>query len=404
MGTNQSWLSLRVAPRAHSRAVAAVVASWEARGARLVSRAWEPLEERTDPPKKGRLGVQIEPAGRGLFTVCDSTRYLSDAALARDLAAHLDATVLRLVIADAAGYLGVERFGPIAAPELALTPPSRWNERDEHRPKAIHLVFEGLKAGRYEPAAPPSLVVRCRACGAKRWSPGYDVPFVPEQNMLVPMRGKSVPASSKLLVALRCNSCEAALGWAEVDRVEGLIVAVRPLAACPKSRDGLDGFLERQRALVEAALPSRAMQAADARGARFEDAFREAPRTALERALDAIRPALRKTDPELVRWVFAETRDALWAEACASAPAFTWRPVDLPGKVATQLVAWVGPKPSARAVAAFFAQIGSKLGEGAFARQGRHPETRDWILLVGFALPDGSWAGLRLFDQLRRDG
>ncbi len=79
--------------------------------------------------------------------------------------------------------------------------------------------------------------------------------------------------------------------------------------------------------------------------------------------------------------------------------AFAWKDVDLPGKLELQLVAWLGPKAKHPELEALLKNVGALLGEGAFARQGRHPETREWMTLVGFALPDGAWAGLRLFDQ-----
>ena len=49
----------------------------------------------------------------------------------------------------------------------------------------------------------------------------------------------------------------------------------------------------------------------------------------------------------------------------------------------------------------FLGEIKSRLGTEAFARQGRDPETLEWMTAVSLPLPDKSWVALMRFDKFR---
>jgi hypothetical protein len=320
------------------------------------------------------------------------------------LVASIGVTVFCEVVADVANYHGVFRYGPALAPGKAPPRPSPYADVDDHPTKARYMLVDRLRAGAYRTATGPSCKARCKACGyTLGWTPGYDVPYAPEPARIVPFTAtkKSAPKTGKLLVATRCNQCGSPLGWAVAKLVEGLIIGARPLAKPPSERAAFDAYLEDQRELVEAALPSKATLEASARAKSFPAAYARAPRAALDEALARVRPTLRQTRLPLLAWSFATTREALMQMVKQSSSDFAWKDIDLPGEVRLQLVAWLGPKPKARELEAFLQQVGALLGETSFARQGRHPKTGEWMTCVGFTLPDGSWAGLRLFDQYR---
>jgi hypothetical protein len=401
MGTNTSRLFVKV-PRVKLAAVeAAVVASYEARGCKVVSRAHEPgLEEQDEPPKKGRLGIALLPAGKSWITVVDSTRYLADGTLGRDLASRLGVTVFNECQVDTVGYRGLFRYGPVLSPRQAPGVLTEYRDVDEHPKGARYLVVGGVGAKTYARDDGPSCKTRCKCGYSLPWVPGYDVPCDPAPERLASFRGEAGPKrSGKLLVAMHCNECSASIGWAVARLDEGLIVSVEKLAKAPRDRAAFDLFLDEQRELVEAELPSQKTLEVKTRARSFAAAYEKDPRGALEGALAHVLPSLKQSKPPLLAWTFAPTREALVDAVKKASSAFAWKDVDLPGKLELQLVAWLGPKAKDPELKAFLQNVGALLREGSFARQGRHPETREWMTLVGFALPDGAWAGLRLFDQ-----
>ncbi|MBL9020896.1 MAG: hypothetical protein JNL21_01800 [Myxococcales bacterium] len=405
MGTNASWLAVNISPSRLAALEAAVAASYEARKCLVAATAHEPeLEPSAEPPKRGKLGLALLPVDKGWIALVDSTGYLADATLASDLAERLGVTVFCEVVAEVADYHGIFRYGPAMAPEKAPPMPSGYADVDDHPKKTRYLLVDRLRAGAYRTAKGPSCKARCKACGyTLGWTPGYDVPYAPEPGRIAAFAGtkKGAPQTGKLLVATRCNQCGAPLGWAVARLDRGLIVGADPLAKHPSDRAAFDAYLEDQRELVEAALPSKATLEVRARAKSFPAAYAAAPRTALEEALARVRPTLRQTRLPLLAWSFASTREELVQVVKKSTSDFAWKDIDLPGKVRLQLVAWLGPKPKAPVLEAFLEQVGALLGETSFARQGRHPKTGEWMTCVGFPLPDGSWAGLRLFDQHR---
>lgn len=395
MGTNASSLSVRVGDATKAEHVeAAIVASYDARGARLVARRYsEQLERQTEPPERAELGIAVGPVVDGWVTVSDSFGYTSDARLAGDLARELHTTVFRYTLLDVAGYEALERFGAPLDPREAPADTTQYRRLDAGSAGYRFLLLDGVTRDAY--ASGPSIEVRaeCASCGYDAgWTPGHEVPWSPRKRALFTLRKQREGSRwPRLLFQMRCPNCQCALGWARATLEAGMLADVRRLSR-PRVA-AFDVALTSQRGALEALSPS--LRPPRPKGL---DLSRE-PQKALETALAAVLPKLRRASPAPLSWVFAPDRAALISAVERAFPAFSWQPHDLPGPITLQLRAWLGPKPGAPALAAFLDRVKDVLGADAFARQARHLETHVWVVAVGFRLPDGGWAALTLLDK-----
>lgn len=395
MGTNASSLSIRVGDAIKAEQVeAAIVASYEARGARLVGRRYEErLEREPEPPERAELGIAVGPVVDGWVTVSDSFGYTSDARLADDLARRLGTTVFRYTLLDVAGYEALERFGAPLDPREAPADTTEYRHLEARSVGYRFLLLDGVTSDAYAHRPSIEVTAECSSCGYDAgWTPGREVSWAPRKKALFTLRPRRKGSRGpRLLLQMRCPNCDSALGWARATLEAGMLADVRRLSR-PRVA-AFDVALASQRAEIEALSPSlRAPQP------KALDLSRE-PQQVLESALAAVLPTLRRRKPARLSWVFAPDRAALISAVERAFPAFAWHPQDLPGPVALQLRAWLGPKPGAPALVSFLDRVKDMLGAEAFARQARHPETRVWVVAVGLRLPDGAWAALTLRDR-----
>jgi hypothetical protein len=406
MGTNASLLHVRLAKGIGLDDVEdAIVASYVARGARLGGRRFAPkLERRAEPPRSAKLGVAVGPPEDGWVPVLDSFGYTSDARLAGDIAERLGTTVFRATVADAAGYTSLERFGKVRPAREAPADMPEYRELDGSETEVRFLFFEAVTARAY--ASGPAVVVevRCASCGYDAgWSPGLDVPSAPRPDQLIPLddAGDGAAKRASLLVELRCPNCRGEIGWARATLEAGLITALRRLEEEPaRARPRFQFALRSQKAALERAFPER-RRAEEAATEALTGAFAASPRPALEAALARVLPTIRRTRPPLLSWVFAANATDLVAAAEARFREFAWKPNNLPGDVALQIRAWLGPDPGAPALEQLLGFVRGRLTRAAFARQARHPKTMAWVVIVCFPLPDETWAALALVDSYR---
>jgi hypothetical protein len=99
--------------------------------------------------------------------------------------------------------------------------------------------------------------------------------------------------------------------------------------------------------------------------------------------------------------VFAASSSELVAAVEARFRGWVWTKANLPGDVALQIRAWLGPDPRAPPLEQLLGFVRERLTTAAFARQARHPKTMIWIVVVCFPLPDETWAALALVDKHR---
>ncbi|MFT3772321.1 MAG: hypothetical protein QM820_43555 [Minicystis sp.] len=395
MGTNASSLSVRVGDAIEAEQVeAAIVASYEARGAQLVGRRYvEQLERQPEPPERAELGIAVGPVVDGWVTVRDSFGYTSDARLAGDLARELDTTVFRYTLLDAAGYEALERFGAPLDPREAPADTTEYRHLDARSVGHRFLLLDGVTRDAYANGPSIEVTAECPSCGYDAgWTPGREVPWAPRKKALFTLRARRKGSRwPRFLFQMRCPNCDDALGWARATIEAGMLADVRRLSR-PRVA-AFDVALTSQRAAIEALSPSLRAPRPKALD------LSRAPQQALESALAAVLPKLRRAKPAPLSWVFAPDRAALISAVERAFPAFSWQPRDLPGPVALQLRAWLGPKPGAPALASFLDRVKDVLGPEAFARQARHPETHVWVVAVSLRLPDGTWAALTLLDK-----
>lgn len=397
MGTNESWLSVHGA--SSSDVVSAIIASYEARGAKLQGRERDGALERGHPAKKAaRLGIAVTAPKKGWVQIVDSFGYTSDLRLARDLAGALQATVFRDSITDAANHAATERFGAALAP--AQRPEMPLSYQDENGAKTSWLLFSGVNLARYDLSSAIELRVPCESCGDDvPWCPGYELPCAPTPKNLYRLDGKKKvddPPEGTVLFRMHCNQCEGALGWATADVTLGVVSGVTRLDAPPTAPTGLDFALERQRERVEAVLPSKATQAVSD----FASRFSAEPRKALVAGLAKVLPKTK--GPPAVTLVFAPTRESLIGAYAEAFPATAWQEKDLYGRVELQITVWIGPdKKVAPALVRFLEACKPLLAPGSFAREGVDRKTKSETVAVCLPLPDGTWAALCLRDRLR---
>ncbi len=401
MGTNASSLHVRVAKNerisgaAVTAVLRAIIASHEARGARVLSHTHDAkLKREAEAPKRGKLGLAMHLLQPGWLEIADSFGYTSDAKLAQDLADKLGTTVFRRTETDVANYASLERFGP-ALPVSAA--PVRLNGYDDLGPSeadARYLVFADVAGATYDGSAAFTIAATCPACGYDAgWSPGYDVPSAPEKAQLAAFPGKAATlakGNGMLLLSLRCLHCEAAqMGWARATLELGLITALTLLADPPTNVTGLDGALRSQLPAVEALLPVLT-QKARAKEERLTAALLTDPRTALEDALAAmVKAAPRKKGAAAPFWlVFGKDRATLDAAIKRETSGFQFQPMgDSPKIALMQCFSWIPEKTKK----SFRDVLLGLVQTNGFKLLAHSKAKNQWMTILGFPLLDGTF-------------
>lgn len=254
MSTNCSSLSIRardgVTPE---RIEACIVASYEARGARVIGRTHrEDLDREAEPPARAPLGVAVGPVSDGWVTVIDSFGYTSDAHLAGDLARELGTTVFRYTVAEVASYESLERFGPVLDAREAPGDTTQYRHLDASAEGFRFLVLDDVTSAAYAHLPSINVAAVCSSCDYDAgWSPGIDVPSAPREKDLYALRERREGSRwPRLLFQMRCPMCSDALGWARATLEAGILTGARPLSR-PRVA-AFDVALVSQRKLTEA--------------------------------------------------------------------------------------------------------------------------------------------------------